>query len=98
VAELTNTIKRTVLDLGTKFSRLQIAEIAEKCDMPDEALIVATVEEMIAQGQIAAEYFKSTKAVAFNQQANLASRDAFIAELEAEFANWGKRPKDMKKN
>ncbi len=97
-AKYSPLIKRTILDLGTKFIRLQIAEIAESCKVPDEALIINTVEDMIAKHQIDAQYFTSTRAVAFNQQANLASRDAFVAELEAEFANWSNKVKDTKKN
>ncbi len=82
-------IKRSVLELGTKFTRLQVAEIAESCNVPDEALIITTIQDMIGKRQIDAQYFTSTKAVAFNQQANLQSQDTFIAELDAEFANWG---------
>ncbi len=90
-AKVAQNIKLTVLDLGTKFTRLQVAEIAESCGVADEALIITTVQDMIAKRQVDAQYFASTKAVAFNQQANLAARDAFIAELEAEFASWGKK-------
>ncbi len=82
-------IKRTVLDLGTKFTRLQIIEIAESCKITDESLIIATIQDMIAKHQIDAQYFASTRSVAFNQQANLAARETFIAELEKEFAAWG---------
>ncbi len=82
-------IRSTILDLGTKFTRLQVVEIAEKCGVPDDALIAAAIEDMIARGQIAAEYFKSTQAVAFNQQANIQERDKFAAELERAFSSWG---------
>ncbi len=90
-------IKKVILDLGTKFTRLQVAEIAETCGVADEALLIETVQDMIAKHQVDAQYFTSTKAVAFNQQANLAARDAFIAGLEAEFANWGKESKHTKR-
>ncbi len=90
-SKITQNIKRTVLDLGTKFTRLQVAEIAESCQVEEEALIIATIQDMIAKHQVDAQYFASTKAIAFNQQANLASQDAFIAELEAEFADWGRK-------
>lgn len=33
-------IKRTVLDLGTKFTRLEIREISEKCNVDNEDLII----------------------------------------------------------
>ncbi len=95
--EISRRIKETILDLGTKFTRLQVAEIAESCHVDDEALIIATVEDMVAKHQVDAQYFTSTKAVAFNQQANLAARDAFIAGLEAKFASWGKPGQGGKK-
>ncbi len=89
--DTSSMIKRTILDLGTKFTRLQVAEIAEICEVEDEGLIIEIIQDMIAKHQVDAQYFTRTKAVAFNQQANLASRDAFIAELDAEFATWGKK-------
>ncbi len=82
-------IKQTILDVGMKYIRLQVVEIAEKCGVPDENLIIATLQDMISRGQIAAEYFKSTKAVAFNQLANIQEKDKFITELEKEFSTWG---------
>ncbi len=87
-------IKRTVLDLGTKFTRLQVAEIAESCGVADEALIIETIKDMIAKHQVDAQYFASTKAVAFNQQANLQSQDAFIADLDKGFTTWGQDVKE----
>ena len=69
--EKINTIKRTVLDLGTKFGRLQIIEISEVCSIKDENLIVDTVKEMIENKEIYGQYFSSSKSVAFNQQANI---------------------------
>ncbi len=94
--EQSRVIKNTILDLGTKFTRLQVAEITECCHVDDEDLIIETIQDMIAKHQVDAQYFASTKAVAFNQQANLAARDAFIAELESEFASWGKNEQSGK--
>jgi hypothetical protein len=51
----------------------------------------------VPSSPVDAQYFTSSKAVTFNQQANLASRDAFIAELEAEFARWGKDAREARK-
>ncbi len=72
-------------------------EIVEMCGVSDEYLIITTISDMIEKHQIDAQYFKSTKSVAFNQQANIASKDTFIAELDAEFANWGTDSKTSKK-
>jgi len=66
-----DTIKKTILDLGTKFGRLQIMEISEVCSIVDEQLIIDIVKEMINNKEIYAQYFSSTKAIAFDQQANI---------------------------
>jgi len=66
-------VRKTILELGTKYTRLQIAEIAEMCGIPSTKKVQAVVEDMIQRGQIAAKYFASTQAVAFDQQANTAS-------------------------
>lgn len=71
-------IKKTVLDLGTKFTRLQINEIAEKCGLKDEERIISTVKEMIKNKEIYAEYFLSSRAVAFDQQANIEEIDKLM--------------------
>ena len=78
----THMIKRTVLDLGMKFARLQIAEISEVCGEKDEQLIIIVVEEMITNNEIYAQYFSSTKSVAFNQQANIDEIDKLMATYE----------------
>ncbi len=88
-------IKKTVLLLGMQYSRLQLVEIAEKCHIGDETLILEVVKDMIAKQQIRAEYFTSTKSIAFNQQANIQEKDKFAADLERAFALWGK---DLKKD
>lgn len=83
----TKMIKRIVLDLGTKFARLQIAEISEVCDIKDEELIIIVVKEMIINNEIYAQYFSSTKSVAFNQQANIDEIDKLMETYE----DWGNK-------
>lgn len=70
-------IKNTILDLGTKFARLQVQEIGEKCK-EEQDLIIQTVNEMIKNGEIYAEYFTSSKAVVFNLQANIGEIDKLL--------------------
>ncbi len=72
-------IKKNILDLGTKFARLQISEISEVCNIKDEQFIVKIVKEMIENKEIHAHYFSSSKAVAFNQQANMEEIDSLMA-------------------
>ena len=85
-------IKKTVLELGTKFGRLQIAEISEECDIKDEQLIVDTVREMIDNKEIYAQYFSSTKSVAFDQQANIDEID----KLMATYKEWEEKKVEKK--
>ncbi len=70
-------IKSIILDLGMKFARLEIQEIAEKCKEKDD-LIIEIVKEMIKKREIYAEYFTSSKAVAFDLQANIDEIDKLM--------------------
>ena len=77
-------IKKVVLELGVKFARLQIAEISEVCNIDDVQLIVDTVKDMVKNREIYAQYFSSTKSVAFDQQANIEEID----KLMNTYKNW----------
>ena len=84
-------IKRTVLDLGTQYARLEFREVSEKC-REDDDLIIRVLEDMVQNQEIHAEYFPSSKAVAFNQQANLDEIDTLMAKYEEwEGAKVGKK-------
>ena len=67
-------IRRTILDLATKYARLEVREISEKCKI-DRANIIDVIKQMIDNNEIYAEYFSSSKTVAFNRQANIAEID-----------------------
>ncbi len=88
-------VRKSILELGVKFTRLQIAEIAERVKGLKENQIIAVVEDMIRKGQIVAEYFKSTRSVAFDQQANTQALAKFIGELDGQFTEWGKDGKKV---
>ena len=77
--EKIDRVKKAVLDLGLKFARLQIAEISEVCDVDDVQLIVDIVKDMIDNKEIYAQYFSSTKSVAFDQQANIDEIDNLMS-------------------
>ncbi len=79
---LTNKIRRVVLDLGTKFTRLEIREIKEKCYVESKDLIVNVIKNMIKNHEIYAEYFSSSSAIAFNQQANIEEIDNLMKKYE----------------
>lgn len=74
-------IKRTVLDLGTKFTRLEVKEISEKCEI-DRSTITEVIKEMIKKNEIYAEYFKSSNTVAFNQRANIDEIDTLMNQYK----------------
>ena len=76
-------IKKTILDLGTKYTRLEIPEISEKSGY-DADSIVFVLNDMIVNNEIYAEFFTSSNTVSFNQRANLDEID----ELLATFKNW----------
>ncbi len=57
-------IKSTILDLGMKFQRLEIPEIAIKCN-EEEELIIQTIKKMIKKKEINAEYFSKNKMIFF---------------------------------
>ena len=68
-----------VLELGIKFTRLEIREIGEKSSIDDEDIIIEVVKDMIKNKEIYAEYFSSSKAIAFDQQANIEEIDKLMA-------------------
>ena len=85
-------IKKAILDLGTKFARLQVAEISEVCTIQDTHLIKDTINEMIKNKEIYAQYFSSTESVAFNQQANIDEID----KLMEIYKDWEEKGKSKK--
>ena len=63
-----NRVKNTILDYGMKLARLELVDISEKSGIKDEHLIESVILEMIKSKEINAEYFSSSKAIAFYQQ------------------------------
>jgi parallel beta-helix repeat protein len=76
-----STIKKIVLELGTKFGRVQVVEIAEECG-EDKDLIIKTVKDMIEGNEIHAKYFESSKSIAFDQQANIDELDKLMDQYK----------------
>lgn len=77
------TIKKIVLDLGMKYTRLEVREISEKCGCDSDS-IIEVLNSMIVNKEIYAEFFKSSNTVSFDQQANIDEID----ELMAAFKDW----------
>lgn len=84
--ERINKIKKLVLELGIKFTRLEIREIGEKSSIDDEDIIIEVVKDMIKNNEIYAEYFSSSKSIAFDQQANIDEID----KLMEQYKKWEK--------
>ena len=84
-------IKKTILDIGTKFTESQVQEISEKCNS-DKNTIVRIIKKMIENKEIYAEYFKSSKTVAFYQQQNINELDTLMAK----YNEWEEKNVDKK--
>ena len=70
-------IKKTVIELGTQFANLELDEISEACNI-NQVTVLKTVKTMIENREIYAEYFNSSKSVAFNKQANIEEIDLLM--------------------
>ena len=82
-------IKNIILSLSIKFDRLHISEIVERCNEKEELVKKAAID-MINKKEIYAEYFKSTKSVVFDKQANLAEIDILINK----YREWERKKND----
>jgi len=71
-------IRKTLLDFGTKLTRLKINEIAERTGAFHET-IKKVVQDMQDNKEIYARYFKSSNSVVFNQDANIEDIDRLIS-------------------
>ncbi|MCK4380827.1 MAG: toll/interleukin-1 receptor domain-containing protein, partial [Candidatus Lokiarchaeota archaeon] len=78
-SEIIDKIRKNVLDISTKFARLQIIDISEKTEIPDEDLIISVIQEMIQNNEIFGEYFSSSQAIAFDQQKNLEKQGKLVS-------------------
>ncbi len=81
-------IKTTTLEMSTKFDRIQIQEIGEKCGVPDDILIISIIKKMIQTKQLMGEFFTSTNSILFDKQSNITQMNSFLENLEKEFQEW----------
>jgi hypothetical protein len=79
------TIRKTILDFGTKLTRLKVDEIAEITETFHKT-IIEVVNNMIENQEIYARYFKSSNSVVFNQEKNIKDID----DLMTMFREWEK--------
>ena len=78
-------VKKTILELSTKFSRLRVIELNEKCKV-DDSTVIKVIKNMIKNKEIYADYFKSSQTIAFDQQRNIDEID----ELMRVYVEWEK--------
>ena len=78
-------IKKVILNLGTRFTRLEIGDISEKSNL-NVKKVEEIIIEMIENKEIYAAYQENTKIVRFNQEANLEEIDKLLHTYE----NWEK--------
>ena len=74
-------VRKIVLDLSTKFTRLKIKEIHEKSGV-DYDFIIHVVRKMIDKQAIYGELFMTSKSIVFNQQANIDEIDNLMAKYQ----------------
>jgi tetratricopeptide (TPR) repeat protein len=86
-----NKTKSVIFDLGQNYTRLEVSDIIEKCG-EEEGLIISAIQDMIKNREISAEYFKSSKAIAFKQQVDIEEID----KLMKSFDEWEKEGKGKK--
>jgi hypothetical protein len=78
-------IKKYVLDMSTKATRLKLKEISEMTKI-DKDSIKHVIRNMIKNDKVYAKYFSSSKSIVFDQETNIAE----IQNLMNEFEKWEK--------
>jgi len=89
-------IRKKILDLGIKYPRLQVKEIAEMCKVDENTkieadTIIRIIREMIKNNEIYAEYYKKESLVVFDQQ--LITEE--IDQLMESYRNWEEKEKKI---
>ncbi|MFX1500449.1 MAG: hypothetical protein ACFFDH_05725 [Promethearchaeota archaeon] len=83
--------KNKIFNLSQNYTRLEVSNIIEKAG-EGEGLILSALQDMIMNREISAEYFKSSKEVAFHKQINIEEID----KLMKSFEDWEKEGKSKK--
>jgi hypothetical protein len=85
-------IKRSILDLGTKYNRINLSDITENAGIGDEKLVSYVILDMIDKKEIYAKYFKSTKTIVFDKEMIIDRID----DLMEKYKEWEERSTDKK--
>lgn len=73
-------LKKEILDLSTKFTRLEIKGISEKLNK-NPILVLDLIKNMLKNEEVYGEYFESTKTITFDQQANIKEIDFLLSKF-----------------
>ncbi len=71
-------IKKAILGISTKFPQANILEVSEVCEIKDDKLIIQTIQEMIKNKEVHAQFFTSTNSISFSQEVNLEEIDRLM--------------------
>ena len=93
ILEDISKIRKSILEMSTKFTRIEITEINDVSGVDNEELIITTLREMINNKEVYAQYFTISKSLVFNQQANIDEIDRLM-EL---YREWEKKEIGKKK-
>lgn len=84
--EKVNKIKKEVIDLSTKFSRLKLEELMSKVGIKDQKLIEETLKNMIKNQEVYGQYFSMSKSIVFEKKIN----NDKIQDLLTLYESWEK--------
>jgi DNA-binding MarR family transcriptional regulator len=66
----TAEIKKKILDLSTKLTRVEVKEISERVKI-DKDTVKKIMKEMVQRKEVFGKYFSTSRALVFNQKANI---------------------------
>lgn len=71
-------IRKVLLDLSTKHTRLEVRELSERTNSDADTLKKVALE-MIENNEIFARYFSASRSIVFNQEANTEEIDRLLS-------------------
>ena len=75
-------VKRVILDLSTKITRLQLVDIKERTNIENHDLIKQTVLEMLENKEVFGDFFTSSNSLVFDQNANIKEIDILLDKFK----------------
>lgn len=90
--EESGKVKKKILDLSTKLTRVEVKEISERVKI-DKDTVKRVMKEMVQNKKVYGKYFSTSKALVFNQKANISEID----NLMAVYRDWEEKEIGKKK-